>query len=105
MQQAGKYLEGTHDFSAFAASGSSVKDPVRTITSLEIKRRDGEIWLDIIGTGFLYKMVRIISGTLIELGSGQIDPADIKGIIDNRDRNKAGFTAPAKGLTLMEVYY
>ncbi len=105
MQQAGRYLEGTHDFSAFAASGSSIKDPVRTISSLEIKRRDGEIWLDIIGNGFLYKMVRIITGTLIELGSGQLTVAEIREIIANKERNQAGFTAPAHALTLMEVYY
>ena len=105
MQQAGQYLEGTHDFSAFAASGSSVKDPVRTISSLEIKRRDGEIWLDIIGNGFLYKMVRIITGTLIELGSGQLTVAEFRGIIAGKERNQAGFTAPAQALTLMEVYY
>jgi len=120
MKQASQYFLGTHDFFAFSATGSSAKTTVRTINSVSIRGSQGDgshdfpmevartvplTSLEISGDGFLYNMVRIIAGTLIEVGSGKIKPTDIAGIIDGRDRKKAGKTAPAHGLYLVEVNY
>ena len=105
MKQASQYFLGTHDFFAFSATGSSAKTTVRTINSVSIRGSQPLTSLEISGDGFLYNMVRIIAGTLIEVGSGKIKPTDIAGIIDGRDRKKAGKTAPAHGLYLVEVNY
>ncbi len=106
MQQAARYLEGKKDFSAFQARGCSNATTVKSIYHSRITLQDnGEIWLEIVGSGFLYKMMRIIAGTLINAGKGKISPDDIPGIIASRDRTQAGFTAPAKGLTLEKIYY
>lgn len=105
MQQAADYLVGEHDFRSFCAAGAQVKTTVRTIYRVNV-RRDGEvITIRITGNGFLYNMVRIIAGTLMKIGQGDWEPEDMSGILAAKDRLKAGPTAPAKGLTLMEISY
>lgn len=105
MRQAAGYFVGTHDFAAFSATGGSVMTTVRTIMQATIER-DGElIEFCVTGDGFLYNMVRIIAGTLVEVGIGKIKPDIISEIIAGRNRRKAGRTAPAQGLYLVEVYY
>ncbi len=105
MKEAAKAFLGTHDFLGFAASGFTVKTTVRTIYSLEIEKKDDLISIDITGDGFLYNMVRIIAGTLVFVGSGKIKVEDMPGILESKDRKRAGITAPAHGLFLSEVYY
>ena len=106
IKKAAEYFEGTHDFRGFMASGSSVKDTVRTISKIHIKKRDdGRIIFNFVGDGFLYNMVRILVGTLLDVGIGKINPEDIRDVILSKDRTKAGKTAPAQGLYLVEVYY
>ncbi|MCI6291522.1 MAG: tRNA pseudouridine(38-40) synthase TruA [Clostridiales bacterium] len=98
-------LIGTHDFAAFAASGSVVKDTVRTIYSASLTRRGDELELLVEGSGFLYNMVRIIAGTLISVGAGRLEEGAFARAIQSGNRLDLGVTAPAHGLTLMEVYY
>lgn len=106
MQQAGRYLLGTHDFSAFCAANSTVKgDKIRTITAIDIGKDNNQIQIRVKGTGFLYNMVRIIVGTLIEIGKGDRTPACIEEIIAGKNRKKAGKTAPPQGLYLWQVMY
>lgn len=105
MQQAAKAFEGEHDFIGFASSGFSVKTTVRTIYSLTVTKEDNIIRIDVSGNGFLYNMVRIIAGTLVHCGRGQINPQDMADIIASCDRSRAGITAPASGLYLSEVVY
>ncbi len=103
--KASKYLIGEHDFKAFKASGTSSKSSVRKIYNIEIKQEGDRIYLEYTGNGFLYNMVRIISGTLVDVGSGKIKPEEVKNILELQDRSKAGKTLPAHGLYLVEVYY
>ncbi|OGO80217.1 MAG: tRNA pseudouridine(38-40) synthase TruA [Clostridiales bacterium GWC2_40_7] len=123
MSAGAKHFLGIHDFKAFMATGSSVKSTVRTVSSISIGiHGDGSsvfneqiqenrpsacptLVLEIAGDGFLYNMVRIIAGTLVQVGCGKIKQEDIPGVIEGGDRKKAGKTAPAHGLYLMEVYY
>ena len=105
MQAEADALIGTHDFAAFAASGSVVKDTVRTIWKAEVTRSGHEVMLIVEGSGFLYNMVRIIAGTLRDVGSGKLEPGALKKAIETGDRLDLGVTAPAHGLTLMEVFY
>ena len=106
MRAAGLYLTGEHDFAAFAAAGYSSKTTVRTIYSLTIDgERDGMITLSVTGNGFLYNMVRIIAGTLIEVGKGEYPPEHVAEILESRSRKEAGPTAPAHGLTLVNIEY
>jgi len=106
MKKAAQYLVGRHDFSCFCATGSHVRDRVRTITGINIKKgKDGMIEITIEAHGFLKYMVRNIVGTLVEIGSGKRPPEEMKEIIDSRDRKIAGMTAPARGLYLKEVRY
>ena len=105
MREAATAFLGEHDFIGFASSGFSVKTTVRTIYSLDVTRDGDIITADIHGNGFLYNMVRIITGTLVSVGCGKINPADMTGIIASRDRERAGITSPAEGLCLKEVYY
>ncbi len=104
MAKAAKILEGSHDFSAFKAAECKLC-AVRTVYRSEITRFGDRIVYDIAGSGFLYNMVRIIAGTLIEIGKGKLSPADMARILESKDRNQAGPTAPAKGLTLVSVEY
>ena len=105
MEKAVKHFEGTHDFAAFMAAGSPVKSTVRTIYEAKMVREGDFIHFFFTGDGFLYNMVRIMAGTLIDVGKGKISPDSIPGIILSRDRTQAGPTAPPHGLTLEEVYY
>lgn len=105
MTEAAKYIVGTHDFRAFCAQGSSVKTTVRTVNKVEISKQDELIEITVEGTGFLYNMVRIIAGTLIEVGKNKKTPLQVKEIIEGKIRKEAGMTADAKGLTMDEVFY
>ena len=131
MREAAEFIKGTHDFSCFqAAGGEPGKTTVRTISDISIteepvstmqpgggenaKMQPGgeaagsdarDIHIDITGDGFLYNMVRIITGTLVEVGLGKREPVDLRRIIDSRDRAQAGHTAPPQGLCLMKVYF
>ena len=105
MAREAESLVGTHDFAAFAASGSVVRDTVRTIHRAEIARDGTEIRLTIEGNGFLYNMVRIIAGTLVGVGSGKLEPGAFARAIASGNRLDLGVTAPPHGLTLMEVFY
>jgi tRNA pseudouridine38-40 synthase len=106
MKKAARYLIGTHDFSCFCATGSDVKNRVRTIIEVEIKTGDeGLIEIKVESHGFLKYMVRNIIGTLVDVGRGKRKPEDMKIIIESKNRNIAGATAPAYGLFLKEVKY
>jgi tRNA pseudouridine38-40 synthase len=105
MVSASKAFLGSHDFTAFKSTGSSAKTSVRTIKYIELTRNEDLITLNIEGDGFLYNMVRIIAGTLIDVGRGKIPYDSIPDIIDSRDRNRSGKTAGASGLCLEKVYY
>ncbi len=105
MKKAAQYFIGEHDFKAFMASGSIIKNTVRMIYNLEVEQCNDEILIEVTGNGFLYKMVRIIVGTLLYVGSGKIDVEQIPEIIKQGDRTKAGVTVPPQGLYLVEVYY
>jgi tRNA pseudouridine38-40 synthase len=103
--KAANYFVGTHDFSAFTSSGTNVKNFTRTVYSFKITKVDKYIYFEIKGNGFLYNMVRIIVGTLVEVGNKKIDPKEIENIILSKDRKKAGKTIAPQGLYLEEVYY
>lgn len=105
MEQGAKYFLGTHDFSAFKSSGSNVKDNVRTVKLLNIIKTGDIIRIEIEADGFLYNMVRIIAGTLIDVGIGKIFPDEIESILSKRERSRAGKTAPSCGLCLEYVCY
>lgn len=105
MREAASYLIGEHDFQSFCAAGAQVKTTIRTIYDLQIVKEEDLITLRITGNGFLYNMVRIIAGTLIKVGSGEWESCVIPGILAAKDRRVAGPTAPAKGLTLMEIHF
>lgn len=105
MKQAADYLIGEHDFKSFCSVHTHVEDTVRTIYSLDVARRQDIITIRISGNGFLYNMVRIIAGTLMEIGAGNYPPQQMEAILHARDRQAAGKTAPAKGLTLVSLKY
>ena len=116
MREAAQYIEGTHDFACFQASGGQPRETtVRTVHSLTVSERmapqpqeeqeEKEIIIEIAGDGFLYNMVRIITGTLVEAGLGRKKPEQVKAIIKSGQRSLAGHTAPPQGLYLVEVYY
>lgn len=105
MKKAIKYFEGEHDFKGFKASGTSSKSSVRTIYSAKVIEDGERIIIELEGNGFLYNMVRIISGTIVDVGLGKIKPEEIPEIIESKDRTKAGKTLPPQGLYLVEVYY
>ena len=105
MAREAQALIGTHDFAAFAASGSVVRDTVRTIWRADVDRDGNDVRLIVEGSGFLYNMVRIIAGTLRDIGSGKLAPGALARAIETGDRLDLGVTAPAHGLSLMEVFY
>ena len=105
MNRAGEYMTGKHDFSSFMSEGSDVTDTVRNIFYVKIEKNDRIIEIKVCADGFLYNMVRIIVGTLIDVAAGRISPEDIPDIIDSCDRSRAGMTAPAEGLYLNKVTY
>lgn len=105
MQAAAADLVGTHDFSAFCAAGATTKTSVRTIYKAEVGERDGRITLDLYGNGFLYNMVRIITGTLLYIGNGKLPPDCIPALIAGKTRKESGITVPPQGLFFMEAFY
>lgn len=105
MRSACPYFLGEHDFKAFCASGSRAKTTVRTVYSLTVDKEGDIIRICVRGSGFLYNMVRIIAGTLADVGRGKIKPCDIGDIILSGDRTRAGKTMAPNGLTLTEVNY
>lgn len=115
MRKACNAFTGEHDFAGFCSSGTQVQSTIRTIYNLEVieenipgvnSNNTGRIiTIRVQGNGFLYNMVRIIAGTLLEAGKGRINPDDMEKIIASCDRNRAGATAPAKGLKLVQILY
>lgn len=106
MKEAAKYFEGEHDFKAFKSSGTSSKSSVRTIYKAKVAEMpNSRIYIELTGNGFLYNMVRIISGTLVEVGLGKIEVKEIEKIVKLGDRNLAGKTLPPNGLYLLNVEY
>ena len=124
IKQACEIIEGTHDFKCFEASGSVIKNTVRTIYSLDVsvadlpclssgeehRNQNGaifdcELCISVTGNGFLYNMVRIIAGTLLYVGIGKLTPDDVRSILESGDRKRAGKTLSAKGLHLVSVVY
>ena len=105
MNQAAAYLVGEHDFKSFCSAGAQVQTTVRTIYAVNVTKEDDMVHIRITGNGFLYNMVRIMAGTLMQVGTGLMEPERVKEILEARDRSKAGPTAVAKGLTLVEIRY
>ena len=105
MNEAAGYLIGEHDFKSFKASGTSSKSSVRTIFDAKVTREGELVIIELTGNGFLYNMVRIIAGTLIDVGINKINPKDVKNILEAKDRLKAGKTLPPNGLYLVNVEY
>jgi tRNA pseudouridine38-40 synthase len=105
MASAAVHFKGTHDFKGFMSSGSKVEDTVRTISDISVEEKEDVIEIRVFGNGFLYNMVRIIAGTLLECGYGKLDPEEIPYIINSGKRENAGPTLPSYGLFLDEVVY
>ncbi|HWP49090.1 MAG TPA: tRNA pseudouridine(38-40) synthase TruA [Candidatus Limnocylindrales bacterium] len=105
MREAAKYLEGQHDFKSFQASSPDSGSTIRTIYNIRITQRRDFIWIFIKANAFLYKMVRNIVGTLVEIGQKKREIQEMSKILAARDRKAAGITAPAQGLFLARVYY
>lgn len=105
MQESMQYLKGSQDFSSFAATATQVKNRTRTIFLSQIINRGNHIRYQVEANGFLYHMVRNIVGTLLEIGLNRLKPSDISGIMESKNRKKAGPTAPPHGLYLMRVFY
>lgn len=105
MRQAAEYLVGEHDFKSFCSVNTVAETTVRTIYDIQVTKQQEMISIRVTGSGFLYNMVRIIAGTLMEAGRGNIEPACIQNILEKKDRTAAGPTAPACGLTLLMYQY
>lgn len=105
MKKAAEYLVGEHDFKSFCCVRTQAESTVRTIYSIDVDRRDDEIHIIVTGNGFLYNMVRIIAGTLIQVGKGRFEPEYVKQMLEACDRTQAGQTAPPQGLTLVKIEY
>ena len=105
MEQAAQFLLGQHDFSAFCALKKMKKSPIRDLRQLQIVRRDQEISMIFTGDGFLYNMVRILTGTLLEVGLHRRTAESVRDALESRDRSLSGPAAPAHGLTLWDVDY
>ena len=105
MQEAAHFLEGKHDYKSFCGNSRMKKSTVRIVDTITVRRRKGYVYLTFHGTGFLQNMVRIMSGTLIEVGLGRKRPEEVGEILEACDRKVAGPTAPAQGLTLMGIEF
>lgn len=105
MRQAAQVLVGEHDFKSFCDNRHMKKSTVRRIDSIVIEEKENRLSIDFVGNGFLYHMVRIMTGTLLEVGEGKRKTEDIQRILDAKKRDAAGFLVPAQGLFLMEVFY
>ena len=105
VKKASEYLLGNHDFSSFRASGCQALSPVKTLDKIAIIKKKNLITLTFTARSFLYKHVRIMTGTLNDVGTGLINPVALKRILQKKKRFNSGVTAPSKGLTLHKVYY
>lgn len=105
MKEGAAYLQGTHDFAAFCKNPQKKKSTVRTVDRIEIDRDGDYVTLTVHGDGFLHHMVRIMTGTLVEIGLGRMEPEQVVRALGTGDRTLAGVTAPAQGLTLLEIDY
>ena len=105
MRKAAALLVGEHDFKSFCQTGAQVESTVRTLYTVEIEEQGAEVVIRVCGNGFLYNMVRIIAGTLMEAGWGKRQPEEMKAILEAKSRSAAGPTAPACGLTLMKYEF
>ena len=105
MKKSAQLFVGTHDFSSYMAADTKTKDTVRTVYEADVSKADGLVVFRVSANGFLYNMVRIFMGTLLDVGYGRMSPEDIAAITDAHDRSKAGSTAPAHGLFLNKVVY
>ncbi|MCD7929336.1 MAG: tRNA pseudouridine(38-40) synthase TruA, partial [Clostridiales bacterium] len=105
MRRAEAVLQGEHDFRSFCGNPKMKKSTVRTVDTIEIVRKGGYLYFNVHGTGFLQNMVRILVGTLLEVGYGRISPEQMEAILEAKDRRQAGPTAPPEGLCLMKVDY
>ena len=105
MRAAAAYLTGQHDFAAFCGNARMKKSTIRFVRSINIERIDNEVRFTYTGSGFLQYMVRILTGTLVQVGRGEFPPEHVIEVLESKDRVQAGPTMPAKGLTLVEVYY
>ncbi len=106
MESAAKSMVGTHDFSSFGVnSGIEPENPAKTIHLLTITKEDSKIFFDIVGDSFLYRMVRSMIGTLLEIGQGKRKPESVAATFEKKDRCSAGFSAAPHGLCLMKVFY
>ena len=105
MREAAVFLLGEHDFKSFCQSGSQAENTVRTVYSIDIEEQGAELVIRVCGNGFLYNMVRIIAGTLMEVGQGRRSPESMVALLEARDRSAAGPTAPAHGLTLVRYEF
>lgn len=105
MREAAAFLVGEHDFQSFCSPATEAETTVRTIYDLTVEKVGDLVTIRVTGNGFLYNMVRIIAGTLLEVGNGKIKPEEITGILEKKNRAAAGPTAPACGLTLMGITF
>lgn len=105
MKKAAAYLEGEHDFKSFCSADTQVESTVRTIYSVQVTQTGEDIVISVCGNGFLYNMVRIIAGTLLEVGKGKIEPNEMDRILNERNRQASGPTAPPHGLTLVKYEF
>ena len=106
MREAASHIVGTHDFKCFEAAGGTPRETtVRTISALTVNKEEDRYIIEVTGDGFLYNMVRIIVGTLTEVGQGKKQASELPQIIESKDRSNAGFTAPPEGLYLKEIYF
>ena len=105
MRQAAAYLVGTHDFKSFCSVHSQVETTVRTIYHLAVEKEQDVITIEVTGSGFLYNMVRILAGTLLQVGMGERSPQQMQEILNAKDRSAAGATAPAHGLTMIGITF
>lgn len=105
MRRGAAFLEGEHDFRSFCQTGSQAESTVRTVYSVEVEEQGDELVIRVCGNGFLYNMVRIIAGTLLEVGRGRRRPEELAAVLQAADRSAAGPTAPAHGLTLVKYEF
>ncbi len=105
MNEGARAFVGRHDFAAFCAAGAQVSTTVRTIFDCHVERDGASVKIYVTGDGFLYNMVRILAGTLLAVGLGKLPPGEVAGIIESKERSRAGKTAEPQGLTLQEIFY